>query len=131
MKVYDKDLGAYREWSPEEKLGSAWMETREYPEHELPELWFVDCAATGNTVSKPKKSEEEAWRVLSCLVDLYPEGLAVRKYAPTRAQFEELCRQHRELLGWSRGFTGPARSWKQADQIRSNLVSPVKRRRKR
>jgi hypothetical protein len=130
MKVYDKDIQAYREWSPEEKLSSCWLETRDYPEHELPVIWFVDCAVTGNTVSKPKKSEEEAWLVLSCLVDLYPEGLTVRKYAPTQAQFEELCRLHRELLGWSRGFSGPARTWAVHDQIRANLVSPVKRRSK-
>jgi len=131
MRVYDSDIRAYREWSPEEKIGNTWIETRDYPEQDLPVLWFVDCAVTGNTVSRPKKSEEEAWQVLSCLANLYPEGLVVRKYAPTPYQFEELCQQRRELLGWDRGFTGPARSWEQHDQIRTNLVGLKTKRRRR
>ena len=96
MRVYDPDIQNYREYQEDEKIGNNWLETREFPIEKLPVLWFVDCLATGNTVARPKKTEQEAWQILSCLAPLYPDGLVVRRYAPTEHQFEELCRQQRE-----------------------------------
>ena len=105
---------------------SLWPDTLdEYPVNKLPNVFFVDDFVTGLTVAGPCKTEEHAYEVLSCLLWQHPDGLAVRHYKPSPEQFEELCRQFRELRHWAQGFGGPGRSWQAADDSRQTLLGLI------